>query len=324
MPPVVYLVLSPIFLSIGSVLAKGLIVGGLPFSISEIGPLAFLTFQLVGSLIFLGSIAAMRSQPFVVGSAWRLLTIAGVILGLGSIGTVMALVYIPVGEASVIWAMQPFGMIVLAWLLLGERTPIATVLLCVVGVAGVIVIVASGAQGSAENRLLGSIFASFTAIGAAAYTVWMRQLRSSVDPLIALIVVQASTLIVAACAWAVSVTTGLVSGVVPDWGDATAAMGTGVIYYGVAYYVFLLGLRHVEAGKAGMFLNLVPVFTILLALAVLGEELSALQWMGSAVVVVAVTSAGWLNKAKDEEEPNVESRPLRNWRTRQLRPGRRP
>lgn len=296
MPPALFLVLSPLCLSIGSVLAKGLIAGGLPFAIADIGPLAFLTFQLIGSLIFLGVVAGARSQPFAVGTALPLLTVAGVILGLGSIGTVMALVFIPVGEASVIWAMQPFGMIVLAWLLLREPTPTATILLCIVGVAGVIVIVTSGAQGTAENRLLGSIFASGTALSAAAYTVWMRQVRESVDPFSALIVVQASTLAVAICAWAIAASTGLVSGAAPGWWDAFAAMVTGAIYYGLAYLLFLFGLHQMEAGKAGMFLNLVPVFTILLALVVLGERLSSMQWIGSAVVVVAVTLAGWMNR----------------------------
>lgn len=240
--------------------------------------------------------AAIRSQPFKVGSAWPLLTIAGAILGLGSIGTVMALVYIPVGEASVIWAMQPFGMIVLAWLLLREPTPLPTIFLCIVGVGGVIVIVTSGIQGTAENRLLGSIFASGTALSAAAYTVWMRQVRESVDPFSALIVVQASTLVVAICAWAVAANTDLVTGATPGWWDAFAAMVTGAIYYGLAYILFLFGLHQMEAGKAGMFLNLVPVFTILLALIFLGERLSSVQWIGSAVVVVAVTLAGWMNR----------------------------
>lgn len=296
MPPTVFLVLSPLCLSIGSVLAKGLIAGGLPFSIAEIGPLAFLTFQLIGSLIFLGSVIAARSQRVTIGTAWPLLTIAGAILGLGSIGTVMALVFIPVGEASVIWAMQPFAMIVLAWLLLKEATPLPTILLCVVGIGGVVLIVTSGVQGTAQNRLLGSIFAGGTALSAAAYTVWMRQISRSVDPFSALIVVQASTLVVASCAWAVAANTGLVTGTSPGWWDALAAMTTGAIYYGLAYSLFLLGLHQIEAGKAGMFLNLVPVFTILLALLVLGERLSYVQWVGSAVVVVAVSLAGWMNR----------------------------
>ncbi|MEO0636744.1 MAG: DMT family transporter [Pseudomonadota bacterium] len=295
MPPTLFLVLSPLCLSIGSVLAKGLIAGGLPFSIAEIGPLAFLTFQLIGSLIFLGAVGAMRSQPFRCGSAWPLLTIAGLILGLGSIGTVMALVYIPVGEASVIWAMQPFAMIVLAWLLLREPTPMPTILLCIVGVGGVIMIVTSGFQGTAENRLLGSIFAIGTALSAAVYAVWMRQARDSVDPFSALLVVQSSTLVVVICAWAIAANTGLVVGDSAGWWDVFAAMVTGTLYYGLAYILFLFGLQQMEAGKAGMFLNLAPVFTILLALMVLGERLSPMQWIGSAVVIVAVALAGWLN-----------------------------
>ena len=68
------------------------------------------------------------------------------------------------------------------------------------------------------------------------------------------------------------------------------AASTGICYYGVAFYAYLLAMKHMKAGQAGMYLNLAPAFTIGLAWALLDETFAPLQWTGAVVVFSAVVA----------------------------------
>ncbi len=77
-----------------------------------------------------------------------------------------------------------------------------------------------------------------------------------------------------------------------------------MIYYGMAFYVYLIGLQSTEASTAGIYLSLVPVFAIALAWMILSEQLLAVQWIGAIIVVGAVVSISVLSdretkRAKD-------------------------
>ena len=75
---------------------------------------------------------------------------------------------------------------------------------------------------------------------------------------------------------------------VTAWASAVAA---GALYYGVAFWFYLAGLRGVTASGAGVFINLVPVFGITASYIVLGERLSSRQLLGAIVVIAAVATS---------------------------------
>jgi drug/metabolite transporter (DMT)-like permease len=66
-----------------------------------------------------------------------------------------------------------------------------------------------------------------------------------------------------------------------------AAAVSGVLYYGLAFWFYLTGLRHVSASVAGSFITLVPVFGVG-AGHLAGERLTAQQWLGAIVVTIAI------------------------------------
>jgi drug/metabolite transporter (DMT)-like permease len=71
--------------------------------------------------------------------------------------------------------------------------------------------------------------------------------------------------------------------------DAATWLGagiSGVLYYGLGFWFYLTGLRHVPASYAGAFLPLIPVFGVAAAFLV-GERLEPWQWLGAAVIVAA-------------------------------------
>ncbi|MCV3272691.1 DMT family transporter [Roseobacter sinensis] len=280
-------VASAFLLALGSVLAKYLL--SLDSSpTSAIDPLPFLTLQLIGGVVFLVTVRlakGWRMEPFahLVRPAF-----AGIILGAGSVGTIMALALVSASEASVVFATQPVLMLGLAWVLLGERFSPAVSILCFAAVGGVIVIVVGGSTEASPFRFAGLAFALMSTVCAAIYTVWMRGLSGKLDFLSALIVVQATACILSAAIWGGAAWAGLAPTRIGTPFLVGSALGTGAIYYGAAFYVYLIGLQKTEASKAGIYLSLVPVFAIGLAWVILAERLGVLQWIGAVIVVVAV------------------------------------
>ncbi|MEM9348661.1 MAG: DMT family transporter [Pseudomonadota bacterium] len=279
-----YFVASAFLLALGSVLSKVLL--AMENSNGQaLNPLVVLTTQLMGGVTFLVAVRSVQGWHAGLLTELRRPLISGLIVGVGSIGTIFALALISASEASLIFATQPIIVLALAFVLLRERVSQPVMLLCFTAVAGVLLTVIGAEDVGVTGRFAGLVFALLSTSCAALYTVWMRAISGQQDLLTALIVVQAIACLVSAGAW-ISLSPGNpgFDGSVPI---AFAAL-IGAIYYGAAFYSYLLGLKTVTASTAGIYLSLVPVFTIALARAVLSERLTALQCVGAAVVVIAV------------------------------------
>jgi drug/metabolite transporter (DMT)-like permease len=70
-----------------------------------------------------------------------------------------------------------------------------------------------------------------------------------------------------------------------SWGWAALS---GVLYYALAFWSYIIGLKQLPASMAGLFLNLIPIFGIAGAYLFLGERLTAVQWIGGTVILLAV------------------------------------
>lgn len=284
-----YFVASAFLLGLGAVLSKRILSFDMEDGATP-APLVVLFLQLVGGVAVL---LVMRLRNRTRTEALRHLklpALAGLVLGIGSIGTILAIALITASEASLVFATQPIFVLILAWCLLHERVGWPVGALCLVAVMGVALTIIGGSSIAASGRALGLICAVLSTASAALYTVWMRGLSAKQDGLTALLVVQSVALVVAFL------------GVVGTelWVQDQAlfagrsvlllSLVTGAIQYGAAYYLYVLGLRTTPASTAGIYLTLVPVFTIGLAFVVLGEILRPLQWIGAGVVIAAVSA----------------------------------
>lgn len=287
MTPSLLLVLSAILLAFGTVLAKGL----LSSDTLSLHPLTFLVAQLAGGLFVLYAFATITQQILWTGSLVRLL-LPGLFIGMGSIGTILALYFTTASEASLIFATQPIMVLFLARIFLKEGITMAVAILAMVAVAGVISIVQVGGSEEVLNRGYGVGFAIFSTATAAVYVIWMRHSIQLSSPVMALMTVQAVSFVVAVSAWAVWQFPGHADTRFHSVGAATVS---GAIHYGAAFLLYLYGLRDLEASKAGIYLSLVPVFTIVLALIILDEVLTVQQLVGGVVVVLAVGGVAWLS-----------------------------
>jgi drug/metabolite transporter (DMT)-like permease len=184
----------------------------------------------------------------------------------------------------VIWATEPVLIVVLAFAILHERLSRWGVVCLAAAMAGVTLVVGSPAGG---DSVVGVIL-TFAAVGACAlYSILLRGMDLADTTLRVVFVQQASAL-----AFAVLLLLA-VSGRPTGADHATAsqvvsAILAGVLYYGVAFLLYVAGLRRTSATRAGMFLTLIPVFGLVFSAVLLGETMDAPQVAGSLIVIGAM------------------------------------
>jgi len=74
------------------------------------------------------------------------------------------------------------------------------------------------------------------------------------------------------------------------WGSV-AYLGIAVTL--LAYGLYNLSLQKLPASKVALFVNLIPVFTIAMAVVLFDEKLTGLQWVGALLILSGVIGATW-------------------------------
>lgn len=83
-------------------------------------------------------------------------------------------------------------------------------------------------------------------------------------------------------------------------------MLSGVIQYALAFVFYMVALRHISAGLAGVYLNFVPLVGIAGAFIFLDEKLSLLQLGGALLVVIALVLISVSAQAKATTYQNLD------------------
>jgi probable blue pigment (indigoidine) exporter len=273
-----YLIGAALCWGLGTVLSKQAL-GGFDASL-------LLPFQLTCSVLLLGAFllvtgASVRGiqQPARVAALGVLNP--GIAYAVGLIG----LAQINASLSVIIWATEPVLIVLLAFALLRERLTLASALCLALAMAGVAVIVGAPSTG---DSLTGIVLTFSAVIACAFYSILLRRMNLTDGTLPVVFVQQASAL-----AFAVAVLL-VAAGRSLDTADATgsqvaSAIIAGALYYGVAFLLYVAGLRRTSAGRAGMFLTLIPVFGLLFSALLLGETLNQRQFLGSVVVIGSMT-----------------------------------
>jgi drug/metabolite transporter (DMT)-like permease len=197
------------------------------------------------------------------------------------------LVHITASLSVVLWALEPLLILFLAALFLRERIGPSLVVLTPVALGGMLLVIYE--PGSAGTP----IGVALTVAGVACcaiYTVVTRHWISSSDSTVQVVVAQQAhalvfAFILVAALW-------LLGGAVRPESVSPAgwvsAIGSGVLYYGLAYWLYLSGLRNVPASIAAVSFYLIPVFGVAGGFLFLGDRLQPSQWAGVVVVLVAI------------------------------------
>jgi drug/metabolite transporter (DMT)-like permease len=267
---------------LGAVATKGLL--------PEVPPLPMLVAQLGGSVAFLWAAVRVTRTRVPFDRAARLAATSGLLEpGLAYTLGLLGLALTTASSASLIYATETPMIVVIAWLFLGERLGVRTLLLAALAGVGVGLLMLPDLLGVGGGSVLGDGLLAASTLVAAVYVTVSRRLVVGVAPL-PLVTLQQSV----GLAWALC---GLAVGRAAGWSPPLAAVpvstlllcgATGIVQYGLAFWLYLHGLRHVPASRAALFLTLIPVFGVVGAAVALGERLSPAQWLGGVVVILVV------------------------------------
>ena len=221
--------------------------------------------------------------------SWRRLA---VLAALGVAGYVLllytALEYTSALSASLINAANPAVMALLAAVVLRERLGWRVVAGLVLGLFGVLLVITNGSLASVFSMRfnIGDLLMLVAISVWSVYTIVGRKL--DVPPITAT-AIQATMVAVALAPFAIA------GGV--TW-PAEASVGLAVVFIAVvpsigAYVLWNLALKQVSPTTAGLYLNLVTVFTVIISV-ILGAQLTLAQAIGGLVVFagVALSSLG--------------------------------
>ncbi|MGW5102877.1 EamA family transporter [Streptomyces sp. NPDC004100] len=231
-------------------------------------------------------LALARKRPH--GAWWW----RSAVLGLLNVSVFFVLVYVaaqllPTSVASTVMAVSPLTMMLIAWLLVGERPRGAHLAGAVTGLAGVCLLLLTGAEAVSLPGVGASVAAML--VSSLGY-ILAKRWSTGTDG-------QAGTDVLASTAW--QLTAGglmllpaavVVEGTPPVLSaQAILAFGyVGLIATALACVAWFTGLRRLPAGTVGLVGLLNPVAGVLLGTVVAAEALTVRQWGGLLLVLAGV------------------------------------
>jgi drug/metabolite transporter (DMT)-like permease len=271
-------------------------------ALDTFGPFMLLTIQLLSSVavLWLATLLARVQLPS-LGVVARTSATGLLEPGLAYAVGVPGLVLTTASNATVIASLEPVFILLLAWLLFGTTMraySILAVFLSVIGVAmvsltGPSIGLSSGFVGPRSYLgdgliLLGTLFAAMYVIASSRLTLTMPAILLTALQQTAGVCLVFALLAVALGLgwerWPTDTNTPMLS----------LAIGSGVIQYALAFWLYILGLKGIPAGMAGLFLTTTPVFGVIGGIAFLGEQITLLQFAGIGLVIFGLCFVLWL------------------------------
>jgi probable blue pigment (indigoidine) exporter len=256
-------------------------------AVDEIDPLTLLPIELAVSVTVLSVATMVTKQRVRLSPAMRRLGLLGVLNpGVSYALSLAGLAHLTASVSVLLWAIEPIVILALAHLVLKEQITIGTGVCAATALLGVGLVVFQPG-----NRATGlGIALTIAGVGACAiYTVLSSRYLADASTLGVVLVQQAAALGFAVVLFASSFVVGNPNPVADVSAAAwTSALAAGVLYYGLAFWFYVTGLKGLTAGRAGLFINLVPVFGIAAGYFALDERLLGRQWLGATVIIASI------------------------------------
>jgi drug/metabolite transporter (DMT)-like permease len=195
------------------------------------------------------------------------------------------------GNASVVAAMEPVFVILLVWAAFGLRPDRIVAGAVALAFAGVCLVSLPDHAGLGAGDVRGDALILLGTGFAAIYVVTSSRLVADTAPLVLTCLQQSVGLALALLVLAAALLTGFERfPEAPGVEMLALAVASGLVQYALAFWLYLVGLRRLPVGVAGLFLTLTPVFGMAGGMLFLGESATALQLAGAAVILGAVAT----------------------------------
>ncbi|WP_441000892.1 DMT family transporter [Fodinibius sp. SL11] len=268
------------------------------YSLAEIDPLSFNGLRFIFAAAIIWIVVFYRNESFRIPKQdWLPL------LGMGLLGNliyqglfIVGIDYTYAANAAVMLGTIPIWVALISHFFNLERMNIFKTFGVIAAFAGITFIVSGGKNpfSFGSETFLGDIIIIGAAIVWGGYTILSKSFLSRYTP------IQFSA-IMATIGAIVLFLIGLPSMIQLEWTQISVAAYGGVVYsgllsIGVAYLIWNYGLQTVGAVHTATYQNLVPVMGLVFGVILLNEQLTLLQYCGSALVITGIVLARWKRK----------------------------
>ena len=258
------------------------------FSLQHFHPMTMIFLRLaIASVVCLAFIPAMLGKQHYVKGDWRIFLV--LILCEPCFYFIFegyALKYTSASQAGMLVSTLPIFVGIFGYLLLREKISRIGWLGCFIAICGAVWLsLGAVANEHAPDPLLGNFLEFCAMLFAALYAICVRRLARSYSAIF----------ITAVQAWGGAVFF-LPALFVPGMGlppDAPMVSWLSIVYLGIgvslgAYGLYNFSITRMPASKASMYMNLIPVFTLIFGMIILGERLTGMQYLASVLVLGGV------------------------------------
>ncbi|MBI3429772.1 MAG: DMT family transporter [Actinobacteria bacterium] len=278
---------------LGTVLTK--------IALNDFSSWVLLPFQLISSVVFLGAFLFLTRNRKL---ATRQIRSYGKIALLGVLNPGIAyalglsgLARIPASISVVLWAVEPLLITLIAFVFIRTSVRGEIVLAVILATIGVLLIIG---RPSGQSELAGVLLTLSAIAACAGYSIILNLMNVKEGSLRIVFVQQlAASLFAIALMSFQLILRGLPAMRLSLWSIGEAVIA-GILYYGIAFWMYVSGLRRTTAAKAGTFLTLIPVFGLVFSILILGERINGRQLIGSMVVIGAVISLSIFERLKKQ------------------------
>jgi O-acetylserine/cysteine efflux transporter len=261
----------------------GAAVSGTKYALRGFDPVTLLSVELLAGAGVLW--AALLVRGYRPPGSWWLPVLLGLLEpSLAYLGDTFGLSLTSAVHGAVINGLESALVVLLAAVLLRERVTRPAVLAIVAGLAGLAVLAGAG-EGAGAGRIAGDLLVAGGVLSASLYTIAAKRFDDGSDVLSLttwqFTVAALVALLVATARWTAGSGTGTVSAAPRFW---LAAVLVGAGGFGVSFLLFNMVIVQVDATRAAVVLNLIPVFGVVSAMVFLGESVSVRDAFGAGLI----------------------------------------
>lgn len=264
-------------------------------SLTEIDPLSFNGLRFIFAAAIIWAALLWKQQQFSIPKKdWLPL------IGMGLLGNlvyqglfIIGIDYTLSANAAVMLGTIPIWVALFSHFFNLEKMNIFKAIGVVFAFAGIVFIISGGKEGFSfgSDTFFGDIIIILSAVVWGGFTILSKPFLSRYTP------IQFSA-VMSTIGCIVLFLVGLPNMVELNWGQVSYAAYGGVVYSGLlsigaAYIIWNYGLQVVGAVHTATYQNLVPVLGLVFGIVLLNEQLSLLQYVGSALVIAGIVLARW-------------------------------
>lgn len=235
------------------------------------------------STVILFSIFLFKGKKVPLLAKWKEFLVTG-FYGIFAFSTLnyIALNHISASVAGMISALSPVAILVLTPLILKEKIPTKAWIGTGISVIGVLLLFSGKAGETGGNSFLGQLLMVLACVTWGLYTVYGKKYGKEIDALTMTAGAAFYGTILSALSCIGTVEAGMINLTPVAWG---AVIYVSTLASIVAFVTWNMGVGIVGAGTAAPFINLLPVFTVILGLLILSEKLTLITTIGGLIAI---------------------------------------